>query len=116
MPSSVATTILVPAPMKGGTWIFMPFSSTAVLYARRRGAAAHHGIGFRHFEGDVLRQRDAERAAFIHLHQRLHAVLQELRLLAHELGVEFDLVVGLHVLEGQRVAGGEEELKSFFSR
>ena len=30
-PSSVATMILSPAAMKGGTWIFRPFSSTAVL-------------------------------------------------------------------------------------
>jgi len=52
-----------------------------------------------------------DRPALVQLHQNLHAVLQELRLVADEILGEFDLVVGHHVHEGERVAGGEEELE-----
>ena len=58
------------------------------------------------------RQLDADGLAVIQLHQGLHPVLQEARLvLADEIDGQLDLVVGLHVHEGQHVAAGEQELE-----
>ncbi len=69
------------------------------------------GIGLHDLEHDLRRQRDADGTALVHLHHHLHAVLQEVRPLADEIAFQLDLVVGVHVHEGQHVAAGVKVLE-----
>ena len=53
----------------------------------------------------MLRQLDADGLVFVCLHEDFHAVLQELHLIAHEIGIELDLIVSIRIHEGERVTG-----------
>ena len=103
--------ILVPMSMKGGTSTLMPLSITADL---KDGAAVWPRVTGSHsatVECHLLRQLDADGAALMELHENLHAVLQEGCLVAHEIRLEFDLLEGFGIHEGERFAVGVEELE-----